>query len=120
MYTKGGYLEMMKWRVYYGDGSTFSNEDGDPSEAPALNVQIIIVRDDDPHSQLGRYAVHKFDFYWWDDPDWFGGELFGLFDYLSRPGHKRVLFGRTVGNADFQAIVDRALADPDFIRKSKN
>jgi hypothetical protein len=108
----------MRWKVYYGDGSTFSDKDGPPSQAPTLNVQIIIVRDDDPNSQLGRYPVHRFDYYWWDDPEWFGGDLFGLFDYLSRPGDKRVLFGRTISNADHQAIVDAALADTDLIRRS--
>jgi hypothetical protein len=108
----------MRWKVWYGDGSTFSDENGPPSQAPALNVQIILVRDDDPNSQLGRYPVHRFDYYWWDDPEWFGGDLFGLFDYLSRPGDKRVLFGRTIANADHQAIVDAALADTDLIRRS--
>ena len=107
----------MRWKIHYGDGSTFSSNDGDPFDAPALNVQIIVVRDDDPSSQLGRYPVHRFDYYWWDEPDWFGGDLFGLFDYLSRPGAKRVLFGRTVANAEHQAIIDGALADPDMIRR---
>jgi hypothetical protein len=109
----------MLWKVYYGDGTTFSDEDGKPSQAPALDVQIILVRDDDPNSALGRYPVHRFDYYWWDEPDWFGGDLFGLFDYLSRPGDKRVLFGRTISNARHQEIVDRALADPDLFRKPR-
>jgi hypothetical protein len=110
---------VVAWRIYYGDGTTFDDLDGTPADAPALNVQVIVVRDRDPNSQLGRYPVHRFDYYWWDDPDWYGGDLFGLFDYLARPGWKRVMFGRTIGNAEHQAIIDRALADPDLIRRSR-
>jgi hypothetical protein len=99
------------WRVYYGDGSTF---DGDPSEAPALNVQAIAVAD----PVVGRFVWSARDFYWWEHDQWFGGDLFGVFDYLQRPGWKRVLFGRSIPRATFEAVMKRALEDEDLPAKS--
>jgi len=28
----------MKWRIYYGDGGTYSSDNGSAENAPALNV----------------------------------------------------------------------------------
>ena len=84
---------MYKWRVYYGDGSIFSDKDGDPKDAPSLNVQAITC-----------------------EPDgiWNGGDIFGLFDYLHRPGMKRVLFGRAVTNKQYDDAVTLSRSDPYF------
>lgn len=100
---------MVDWRIYYGDGSTFDSSQGSPLHAPALNVQCIVQPDPD----VGRHVVSKFAYYWWDG-EWYGGDLFGLHDYLMRPGPKTVKFGRTVSNAEYRAVVRRAAADPDF------
>lgn len=37
---------MLTWRIYYSDGSSFSNEDGEPWEAPSVDVQIVAQGDD--------------------------------------------------------------------------
>ena len=37
---------MLAWRIYYGDGSTFSSADGAPSDAPSTNVQAIALEAD--------------------------------------------------------------------------
>jgi hypothetical protein len=114
----------MRWRVYYGDGSTFSDEDGTIEMTPALNVQAIVQSDPDPHG-TGRHVIHgggqrpnrvPIDYYWWDPGRgmWVGGDLFGLWDYLTRPGWRKVLFGRTIPDQDYQAIIVRAGDDPDF------
>jgi len=100
---------MLLWRIYYGDGSTFSNEDGDVSQAPALDVQAIVVR----HPRVGRIIVTMAHYYWYEDGEWQGGmDLFGLFDFLMRSG--LVKFGRTVSNEEFEAAFQKALNDPDF------
>lgn len=110
---------MTRFRIYYGDGSTY---DGAVEHAPALNVQAIVQEDPHPHG-TGRYVIHgggqrpnrvPLDYYWWDDAMWVGGDLFGLFDYLQRPGWKKVLFGRTLPDAAYQAIITAAGDDPDF------
>lgn len=80
------------WKIYYGDGSVFSNKDGLPENAPALNVQAVTC-----------------------SPEvWMGGDIFGLFDYLSQPGKKIVKFGRMVTNAEFDRAVTLARNDPYF------
>ena len=106
---------MLEWRIYYGDGSTFSNEDGEPQFAPAMNVQVIVVKDTaDTINNVGRRLWFGRDYYWWDDGEWIGGDHFGLYDYLQRPGWRRVLFGRSVPARRFIETRRKALADPDF------
>lgn len=112
------------WRVYYSDGSTYSDADGPIQDAPALGVQAIVQRDPNPHG-TGRFVVHgggqrpnrvPIDYYCWDDSQgiWAGTDLFGLWDYLQRPGWKRVLFGRTIADETYQRIIMAAGDDPDF------
>lgn len=105
----------LRWRIYYGDGSTFDGRDGPASDAPARDVQMIAVADPDH----GWYLVRSTDYYWWLPNDtWNGGDIFGLFDYLIEPGLKRVLFGRTIETARFRAIFDRAMNDPEIPQKT--
>lgn len=101
------------WRIYYDDGSTFSSNDGPPEDAPALGVICIA----QPDPEVGRHIVSGFDYYWFTY-EWWGGDLFGLFDYLITPGHKTVKFGRTVSNTDFSEIVNRAKTDSGLPEKS--
>lgn len=114
----------MNWRIYYGDGSTYSDEDGPVEGAPSLNVQAIVQRDPSIHG-TGRFVLHgggqrpnrvPVDYYCWDREQgiWLGTDLFGLFDYLQRPGWKRVLFGRTLNDGAYQEIIYKAGEDPDF------
>lgn len=98
------------WLIYYDDGSVWG---GSVPDAPPLGVQAIVQATDDPNVGSGRILIRRFDFYWWDGAEWFGSDLFGLFDYLQRPGYKKVIFGRTIATAAHQAIVDRALAEWD-------
>lgn len=98
----------MKWKIYYDDGSTFSDEDGRVYDAPALGVQVIAQEDPD----VGRQLFWEIDFYWYSEHGWFGGDVFGLWDYLATPGPKVVKFGRYVPRADFLRAYHKALKDP--------
>jgi hypothetical protein len=104
----------LEWRIYYGNGSTYSNEDGPLEEAPGPGVQVIVASDE----TVGRYLLHRQDNYWWTGQEWLGGDRFGLWDYLQRSGWKKVLFGRMITDSQFREIFDTALNDPDFPRKS--
>lgn len=93
----------MEWQIFYGDGTTFSDEDGGPEEAPARDVQVI-VQDCKQHiSEL----VTGGDYYIWEGR-WRAVDLFGLYDYLIEPGWKVVLFGRMISQDEYSELVHRA------------
>ena len=109
----------MNWKIYYGDGSTFSSQDGSPWIVPARDVQVIVMIDKDHgwRTQAGS------DYYVWDGRDgetrWWGlKDDFALYDYLIDPGYKRVLFGRTITSDQFSKIFKQATEDPDFPQKT--
>lgn len=106
----------MQWKIYYSN-STYSDEDGPPASAPKRDVQAIVVRDD---AISGRYIERSNDYYIWTPHNggWRGVDMFGLFDYLSEPGTKIVLFGRTLMNEAFAKIWQRASKDQDLPAKS--
>lgn len=105
---------MLRWRIYYGDGGTYDNLSGPAEDAPGQNVQVIVLADE----QVGRSMWHSKDFYWYDDGLWVAGDDFGLWDYLTLPGWKKVLFGRTLTKTEFKHVLEIAMADPDFQTKS--
>jgi len=81
---------MPRWRIYYRDGETFSDEDGSLVDAPAFGVQAIVC-----------------------EPDvWHAGDILGLVDYLVRIG--LVKFGTLTSNEDYHRAVTAAREDPDF------
>jgi hypothetical protein len=91
----------MAWKIYYGDGSTFSSEDGDPFHAPTSNVQVV---DNDGKLQSGKTA-----YYWNAETGWNGCDTPGLWDYLLMyRGPKAVLFGRSIRDEDYWEIRKRA------------
>lgn len=107
---------MKNWKIYYGDRTTFDNEQGSFEDAPTLDIQCIVIKDD----RVGKWVLSKMDFYWWrfDLDRWEGGDHFGLWDYLTMPGLKKVLFGRTLSNSDYDEIMKLAINDMDFPVKS--
>lgn len=80
---------MVQWIIYYGDGSTFSNLDGEPEQAPPFGVQAIAC----------------------NDGLWLGGDFVGLIDYLCRIGKKVVRFGTHIHNFKYEPILRIARAD---------
>jgi hypothetical protein len=102
----------MEWKIYYAN-STYSDEDGPLQDAPSLGVQGIAVADD----VVGRAVLWRYDYYW-HEGRWFGGDIFGLWDYLARPGLKKVGFGRSLTNEQWNEVVKRVLEDPALPPKS--
>ena len=94
-----------EWVVYYGNGSTYSSLDGSVWDTPPLDVQVIVL--------MNPWQTQaKEHFYVWDERGegnrWYGCNEFGLWDYLMRPGKKKVIFGRTIARAEFGRILKRA------------
>lgn len=100
----------MEWCIYYDDGDTFSDKDGDAFDAPSTGVIVVVQAD----QTLGCKFWHRKDYYWFSDGKWFGGESFGLFDYLTQCGPRKVVFGRTIEFARYQEILAEAQDDPRF------
>jgi len=98
---------MIQWRVYYGDGSTFSDEEGSPEMAPGCGVMCIANYDEDNRRKL----AHSTDYYFFDAGRWYGCDIFGLWDYLSRVGLKIVKFGRMIGDNQYRAVMSQAMND---------
>lgn len=95
---------MVKWIVFYGDGSTFSNLDGEPYQAPRANVQILIQLDADNKWVFYEKRDH---YVWgWRAPnEWVDVDYTGLQDY--RWNHLDImaeLHGRWISNDDFDKI----------------
>lgn len=104
----------LQWRLYYEDGTTYDNLQGDEFNAPAVGL-ICIVNKDEQH---GTNLVALNDYYWFRNNMWFGGDKFGLYDYLCQMGQKKVVFGRTVSNERYHEVIKQATNDPDFPPKS--
>jgi hypothetical protein len=99
------------YRIYYDDGSTF---DGAVESAPCDGV-IVIVQDD---PDVGRELLHIKDFYYWEFGRWWGSDLYGMMDYLRRPGWKKIVAGRNTFYANYADLYRRANEDPDFAPKT--
>lgn len=102
----------MDWKIYYGDGSTFSSDDGAPHEAPALNVQAIAEKDE----RVGRTVLTRFDFYVRKKDGWYGVDMFGMLDHFMSEGLLKC--GRTISTGEYNEVVQQATNDPDLPPKT--
>ena len=96
---------MILWKIYYGDYSTFSNEDGPPELAPCGRVICVAFYDEDNR----RKICHQADYYVWDGKRWYSASDSGFWQYMGEPGFKVVKFGREIGDLDYRTIMDFAL-----------
>lgn len=107
----------MRWAVYYADGSRVTDADMPVFEVPPRGVITI----GQENERAGRIFIEPFDYYWWMGPEkgWFGGDLFGLFEYLfCWPGWKKPLAGRSVIDPQYEAVMEIAREDDYLPEKS--
>ncbi len=112
----------MDWRIYYGDGSTFSANQGVPNDAPPFNVQAIVQVDRAKHS-VGRTILHGWSFYYWreDHKEWWGDSREGVLDMMyAREPICALLQGRNIHKDQFDNVMFVARHDPAFPVKSAN
>ncbi len=108
---------MAKWVITYVDGSTFSDEDGEPHEAPRLYVQCIAVAD----ISCGNYILAEQDFYCWHDDQWIPHDKAGLMQYLLLPGKEKiVLFGFWTARDKYAAMRVAAQRDERLPARTAN
>ena len=96
---------MVNWRIYYGDGTMFSNEDGPPESAPCPRVICVAFYDEDGL----RKICHRADYYIWDGKRWYSADINGFMQYMLEPGLKVVKFGREIGDLQYRAVMAKAL-----------
>lgn len=120
------------WRLYYTDGTTYSDADGPWDDAPPRGVAVLVTADPD----VGR-ELDTGDFYvWWPDaPKPWAVDAAGLWDYLIETDHPEahrrlsdlafdtltdagVKFGRSMANPAFRDVYRRARDDDAFDAKS--
>lgn len=101
------------WRIYY-DRGTYGSEDGPVEDAPGQGVLVIAQADED----VGRELRYGHDFYVWNGDRWFGVDQYGLWDYLSHPGWRKVVAGRTVEPRVMEHAYARAMGDSGLPAKT--
>ena len=104
----------MQWKIYFGDGSTFSSDQGSPSDAPTHNIQIIL----EATEKEGVIRLAGKEYYWHDDDlgQWCAGDYSGMMDYVLRCTTVKV--ARSMRTCDFDALFQVCVDDPDFKPKS--
>lgn len=101
----------MRWRIYYGDGSVFTDRDGPPEDAPVLNVMCIAQAVENERGFQLFYGQTPLEgYFFFREGSWFACDQLGFWDnLLSFPNPKIMLFGRsTVRDSDFWAVIERA------------
>lgn len=96
---------MVEWKIYYGDGSTFSSEDGGAELAPCARVICVAFYDEDGL----RRICHRADYYIWDGTRWYSADINGFMQYMLETGNKVVKFGREIGDLKYREVMDFAL-----------
>lgn len=96
-------------KYFYPDGLIYEGDN-----PPARGVQVIVQSDED-----GPYMTTGADYYIWreDMGGWLGVDIFGLFDFLIESG--LVLFGRTISNAEYRDIFQRAKLEKNTWKRNE-
>lgn len=97
-------METVKWCIIYEDGTTFSDIDGGPADAPVERVQFIAQYND----ANGWEALCNFPFYVWDYRDgvekWYCASESGRENYMREEGWRKVLIGSWIGDKRYEEL----------------
>lgn len=106
----------IRWKIYYIDGSTFSNKDGKPEDAPGWGVAAVAQEDD----VTGVLIHHQHDFYCFDKQfgGWYGMDIWGVSQYFAKPGKKIIKLGEVMPTNKYRELIASLSGDPDLPNKS--
>lgn len=106
----------MRWRVCYRDGTAFTHLDGEPQDAPGGGVVAVAQED----LNVGLQVHRRSDFYVCGEEygGWIGVDIYGLVQYLIRPGLKIIKLGEMMAPAEWKILEQKILADPNLPAKS--
>ncbi len=106
------------WKIFYSDGSTFSNDQGGVEDAPSFGVQVILVKD----KNVGRRILRLSDYYLWRPSlnRWTDHEdSASVILAMASESWSKLLCGQYLNEEDFEKILIRAHNDPDLPPKSR-
>ena len=115
---------MLKWRIYYSDGTTFDSNQGEPWEAPGRGIICIVQPDPSPMMQNVNTQVLRGHPYYWYHREWgywLHSDRDGFIDQFNNDREDVVCalkMGRWADFVKYYKIIDRANNDPDFPKKS--
>ena len=101
----------MNWKIYYTDGTTYSDEDGDWENAPSHGVVCVVVKDPD----YGRFVLNGLNYYY--RPNNAGPlDVAHCNDIVPQLVEQApwLKFGTGVSKAHWKEILIKATKDPDF------
>ncbi len=106
----------MRWRVYYVDGTSYSNEDGPPESAPGSGVVAVAQQD----AEVGVAIHQRNDYYVYAEQygGWYGLDVFGFAQYLTRPGFKVIKLAESMTTEGYKQLIVDIRADPGLPAKS--
>lgn len=114
-------MNVIVWRIYYENGSSFDDSRGGPSDAPAQGVIAIQQRTGCEHHpneilKSGEARLYGEDWMWWrpDLAQWMQGERDGLLDQVMNCGAVAVKQGRLTGHSRWEELWTALSHDPDF------
>lgn len=91
----------MNWRIYYDDGTTFSNDDGLPEDAPGYGVLAITQDGEDEILASQDFYIYRSDYGCWIEV-----KTEGLIDHIVTAAHlvRAVKAGRTVPKSVYKDV----------------
>lgn len=103
----------LKWKIWYSDGSTFSNLSGSAGIAPAYKVQCV-VQLEESWGKIKPMLMSSGEWYIYDlDEDyWYRSDDFGMHcRLLERPFKLAVKAGEFIPTAEHERVKDLARED---------
>ncbi len=106
----------MKWCIHYINGFIFDNTFGEPENAPGGGVLAVVQED----YAVGVLVHQQNDFYCFDEQfgGWAGMDVFGLTQYLMKPGFKVIKLGEVMSTERFKSMLAQIRSDPNLPNKS--
>ena len=101
----------MNWRIYYDDGSTYSDEEGPAELAYPWGVVSVVTRDPKDEREVTSVQGTGFDYFVFDGQEWWGVDFIGLVDRLASRTAEVVCFGRTINTTDYENIIAKSVKD---------
>ncbi len=94
-------LKASHWKIFYDDGSTFSNDDGLAEEAPVDGILAIVERRQN-NTVMNHHAK---EYYYWTGENWVSGGV-GAMERWMRKELPALKYGRWTKESIWQKVIE--------------